>query len=742
MILDKAEPSKLPLWVKILNVPMEAWSVKGISALASSLGKPIIMDDMTAKMCVKGEGRLSFARVLIEVDAGKELKKEIEVVYKGSKSHEKFTKKIQVEYVWKPPCCDVCKVFGHDNKGCRLNEKEENGNNKEKGIKDNGNQFTEVQKRRTFAAKENQNFRKWNGNNRLNVNRGCFGINNRGKENVSQEKKVYNSKGKSNENMNKGETSYNRFTLLDSLVGEEDLIPSVDKRKIVDEKELIEAAKDLKQDEDVDSEILIEDEFGIVIEEHSNGSSVPNSEMNEFAHCIRDVEVEDILSLGVHFTWTKSRNNPKCKTLKKLDRIMISKAFMDKFHNSSGMFLPYMISDHSLVVLKIPNGMEKRRQAFRFSNFVTDKKEFIPMVKEAWEVDIEGHMMYRIVKKMKLMKKSLNKLSWANGNIFVRVKNLRDCLKEVQIEVDKYPYDENLKSKSCKILSEYYEAMKDESNLLMQKAKIEWLKDGDRNTEFFHKIIKGRTHKGIEFLGKKDVVDDFPTKRIVFPNKLSREEEIMMCRGISEVEVKNAMFEIEDSKAPGPGGFTARFYKSTWSIVGKDICKAIQEFFITGKLLGEFSININEERQCYFCGGRGLRQGDPMSPYLFTLVMEVFNIIMKKNISEAKKFKYHQGCNKLGITHMCFTDDLLVFCHGDTNSVKVMKETLEEFSRYSGVMKDRDEVYHHAPIVVVAYDWSRVSVSHYDPILTGVPTTRTCADPIIEYRSPVYNVPE
>ncbi|GJV49106.1 TMV resistance protein N-like protein [Tanacetum coccineum] len=279
MILDKAEPSKLPLCVKILNVPMEAWSVKEISALASSLGKPIIMDDMTAKICVKGEGRLSFARVLIEVDVGKELKKEIEVVYKGK----------------------------------------ENGNNKEKGIKDNGNQFTKVQKRRTFAAMENQNFRKWNGNNRLNVNRRYFGINNKyyngsrnngrwdyrrkqdnnignsnggnnkGRENVSQEKKVDNSKGKSNENMNKGETSYNRFTLLDSLVGEEDLIPSVDKRKIVDEfmnnekeeddyrkqgwdkemekyykdrKELFEAAKDLEQDEDVDSEILIEDEFG------------------------------------------------------------------------------------------------------------------------------------------------------------------------------------------------------------------------------------------------------------------------------------------------------------------------------------------------------------------------------------------------------------------------------------------------------------------------------------------------
>nr|GEU66338.1 geranyllinalool synthase [Tanacetum cinerariifolium] len=71
--------------------------------------KAIIMDDMTARMCAKGEGRINLARVLIEVEAGKGLKKETEVVYKGIINHEKFTKIIKVEYAWKPPCCDKYK---------------------------------------------------------------------------------------------------------------------------------------------------------------------------------------------------------------------------------------------------------------------------------------------------------------------------------------------------------------------------------------------------------------------------------------------------------------------------------------------------------------------------------------------------------------------------------------------------------------------------------------------------------
>ncbi|GKE28853.1 RNA-directed DNA polymerase, eukaryota, reverse transcriptase zinc-binding domain protein, partial [Tanacetum coccineum] len=46
--MTKVEPKKLPVWVKIIHVPLEAWSVKGISVLASGLGTPIVMDSMTA----------------------------------------------------------------------------------------------------------------------------------------------------------------------------------------------------------------------------------------------------------------------------------------------------------------------------------------------------------------------------------------------------------------------------------------------------------------------------------------------------------------------------------------------------------------------------------------------------------------------------------------------------------------------------------------------------------------------
>ncbi|GJT92144.1 zinc knuckle CX2CX4HX4C containing protein [Tanacetum coccineum] len=98
LCMSKPDTSKLPLWVKIYDIPLEAWNVEGISRIASRIGVPIIMDKITTLICEKPYGRASYARVLVEVDVAKGLVDSVEIWYKGlGKSMI-----LNVEYGWRP----------------------------------------------------------------------------------------------------------------------------------------------------------------------------------------------------------------------------------------------------------------------------------------------------------------------------------------------------------------------------------------------------------------------------------------------------------------------------------------------------------------------------------------------------------------------------------------------------------------------------------------------------------------
>lgn len=97
-----------------------------------------------------------------------------------------------------------------------------------------------------------------------------------------------------------------------------------------------------------------------------------------------------------------------------------------------------------------------------------------------------------------------------------------------------------------------------------------------------------------------------------------------------------------------------------------------------------YVITINGEVLEPFVAKRGIRQGDPISPYLFVLCMEYLSRCLGE-LEQEKKFHYHPRCKRLRITHACFADDLLLFARGDLNSVQQLLEVMDKFSSASGL---------------------------------------------------------
>ncbi|GKD84506.1 putative RNA-directed DNA polymerase, eukaryota, reverse transcriptase zinc-binding domain protein [Tanacetum coccineum] len=121
-----------------------------------------------------------------------------------------------------------------------------------------------------------------------------------------------------------------------------------------------------------------------------------------------------------------------------------------------------------------------------------------------------------------------------------------------------------------------------------------------------------------------------------------------------------------------------------------------------------YSISVNGNVHGWFKGKHGLRQGDPLSPYLFTLFMEILTLLLQRKVRNSDEFQYHHLCEQERIINLCFTDDLFLFARGHPSSVSVIMDALEEF-KYLGVPLISSRLLFHDCKILVEKLESRVN---------------------------------
>jgi hypothetical protein len=102
----------------------------------------------------------------------------------------------------------------------------------------------------------------------------------------------------------------------------------------------------------------------------------------------------------------------------------------------------------------------------------------------------------------------------------------------------------------------------------------------------------------------------------------------------------------------------------------------------------QFSVVINGSLEGFFTNSRGLRQGDPLSPLLFLLVMEVLSRMLKRAESEGLFHRFSVGCNAsngLHISHLLYADDTILFCDADMSQLLYVQMVLTCFEVATGL---------------------------------------------------------
>ncbi|KAL0383830.1 UNVERIFIED_CONTAM: Retrovirus-related Pol polyprotein from type-2 retrotransposable element R2DM [Sesamum latifolium] len=71
-----------------------------------------------------------------------------------------------------------------------------------------------------------------------------------------------------------------------------------------------------------------------------------------------------------------------------------------------------------------------------------------------------------------------------------------------------------------------------------------------------------------------------------------KEEARSLLVPVTSDEIKQAVFDIDETKAPGPNGYSSGFFKAAWPIVGREVTRAIMDFFVTGRLLKQVNSTL------------------------------------------------------------------------------------------------------------------------------------------------------
>ncbi|KAL6143754.1 hypothetical protein ACLB2K_054449 [Fragaria x ananassa] len=503
------------------------------------------------------------------------------------------------------------------------------------------------------------------------------------------------------------------------------------------------------------------------------------AQMQAFRETLMDCALLDMGYSGSPFTWADHQ------TKERLDRSLWSVGLRNLFPRSSTTHLHPSTSDHSPLLVEIcvnPSPSMRKKRIFRFEQFWATHPECEDVIKGSWGRIVSGNLVNQAIGKIKHTCSALN--AWQKPTFMFKQAEMRAVRSRLD-ELMAALFDPTHHAEKQALNKKFQELLTAEETIWIQRSKALWLKDGDRNTAYFHHRASNRKQrnslKGLCNVAGERVTDRKDIESVVtsyYSSLFSTDGVNPMALNLildsvqarvtpaqnhellspyMDCEVKAALFQMHPSKAPGPDGMSPFFFQKYWHVVGPDVCTAVKSFLSSGALPAElnfthktliskvsdpksmaerwhtfcmhtnrtaandhfslkldiskaydrleweyirrillklgfaiewvnlimttlntvsYSFMVNGEVCGFLKPKRGIRQGDPLSPYLFILCGEGLSSLIQQFVRNQWITGMQIAPTAPTLHHLLFADDSLFFS----------KATEEECQQYQNIL--------------------------------------------------------
>ncbi|XP_039005300.1 uncharacterized protein LOC120132647 [Hibiscus syriacus] len=333
---------------------------------------------------------------------------------------------------------------------------------------------------------------------------------------------------------------------------------------------------------DADKEMFFRELLAFV-ENEKEGGAVNSVSMNMFRDFVSKANLFDLPMSGGRFTWCNNREVP---TFERLDRFLVDQRLVILFSRISQSLQPRSVSDHNIILLENKE-CNWGLKPFRLFNYVMEEDGFTEMMEKELDKfckEEKGKPMSKVLKRVKDVVKR-----WSGRGYLElpgKIKLLEKGIQDMELDMQQGLPSVTMKS-IIEATKELWELYKKEESIWLQKSRLKWRIEGDKNTRFFHHsaIVRGRKN-GIKSLRMGNEVIENPTLIrdlvVEFFNglftqsnsleaeelnleflKLSKGQSLALEKPFSEEEVWGEIANSDINKAPSSDGLNLGFSRNS-----------------------------------------------------------------------------------------------------------------------------------------------------------------------------------